>query len=57
MKTILKTLFLLIAITAALPVFAQSDFQAIKARAEAGDAEAQMLLIETKILRARKCID
>jgi len=40
MKTILKTLFLLIALSA-LPVLAQIDFEAIKARAEAGDASAQ----------------
>ena len=37
MKTILKTLFLLIALSA-LPVLAQIDFEATKARAEAGDA-------------------
>ena len=40
MKTILKALFLLVALTAALPVFAQSDFEATKASAEAGDANA-----------------
>jgi hypothetical protein len=56
MKTILKTLLLLIALSAA-PVFAQSDYETTKVRAEAGDAEAQMLIIETKIFRARKCID
>ncbi len=38
MKTILKTLFLVIALTAS-PVFAQSDFEA-----EQGDADAQFLL-------------
>jgi hypothetical protein len=41
MKTILKALFLLAALSSALPVFAQSAFETIKARAEAGDAEAQ----------------
>ncbi len=40
MKTILKTLFLVIALTA-FPVFAQIDFEATKARAEQGDATAQ----------------
>ena len=40
MKSIFKTLLLLIALSA-VPVFAQSDFEATKARAEAGDAEAQ----------------
>ena len=40
MKTILKALFLLIALSA-VPVFAQSDFEATKARAEAGDATSQ----------------
>ncbi len=40
MKSILKTLLLLIALSA-VPVFAQSEFEATKARAEAGDAEAQ----------------
>ena len=30
-----------VALSAAVPVFAQSDFEAIKARAEAGDAQAQ----------------
>ncbi len=44
MKTIIKALFLLVALTAAVPVFAQSDFEALKARAEAGDADAQALL-------------
>jgi TPR repeat protein len=44
MKNILKAFFLLIALTLAVPVFAQSDFEAIKARAEAGDALAQTLL-------------
>jgi hypothetical protein len=34
MKTIMKTLFLLVALTAAVPVFAQSDFESTKARAE-----------------------
>ena len=40
MKSIFKTLLLLIALSA-VPVFAQSDFEALKARAEAGDATAQ----------------
>jgi TPR repeat protein len=40
MKIILKALFLLIALSA-VPVFAQSDFETIKARAEAGDVVAQ----------------
>lgn len=44
MKTILKALFLLIALSTAVPVFAQSDFEAIKARAEAGDADFQAAL-------------
>lgn len=42
MKTILKALFVLIALSA-VPVFAQSDYsdyEATKARAEAGDANA-----------------
>jgi hypothetical protein len=37
MKSIFKSLLLLIALSA-VPVFAQSDFEATKARAEAGDA-------------------
>jgi TPR repeat protein len=41
MKTIINALFLLVALTVAVPVFAQSDFEATKARAEAGDASAQ----------------
>jgi TPR repeat protein len=41
MKSILKALFLLVALTTALPAFAQPEFDATKARAEAGDAEAQ----------------
>jgi TPR repeat protein len=41
MKTIMKTLFLLVALTFAVPVFAQSDFESTKARAEAGDAQSQ----------------
>jgi TPR repeat protein len=44
MKTILKAFFLLVALTLAVPVFAQTDFEATKARAEAGDAEAQVAL-------------
>lgn len=44
MKTILKALFLLVALTSAVPVLAQSDFEATKARAESGDAEAQVAL-------------
>jgi TPR repeat protein len=44
MKTILKTLFLFVSLTLAVPVFAQSDFEAVKASAEAGDAEAQYSL-------------
>jgi TPR repeat protein len=43
MKTILKALLLLVALTA-VPVFAQTDYEATKARAEAGDAEAQTSL-------------
>ncbi len=43
MKIIFKALFLLIALSA-VPVFAQSDFEATKARAQAGDAEAQFNL-------------
>jgi TPR repeat protein len=41
MKTILKALFLFIALSAAFSVFAQSDFESTKARAEAGDLTAQ----------------
>jgi len=41
MRTIFKSFFLLVALTLAVPVFAQSDFEAIKARAEAGDAQSQ----------------
>jgi TPR repeat protein len=44
MKTILKVLFLLVALAAAVPVFAQSDYEAAKALAETGDAEAQVSL-------------
>jgi hypothetical protein len=33
MKTIINALFLLVALTLAVPVFAQSDFEATKARA------------------------
>jgi TPR repeat protein len=40
MKTIFKAFFLLIALSA-VPVLAQSDFEATKALAEAGDAQAQ----------------
>jgi hypothetical protein len=40
MKLLFKTLFFLVALSA-VPVFAQSDFEAVKARAEAGDAEAK----------------
>jgi hypothetical protein len=36
MKIILKALFLLVALTLAVPVFVQSYFEATKARAEAG---------------------
>jgi hypothetical protein len=41
MKTIIKALFLFVALTSALPVFAVSNFEATKARAEAGDATSQ----------------
>ena len=41
MKSIFKALFFLCALSLAFPVFAQSDFDATKARAEAGDANAQ----------------
>jgi len=44
MKIILKTLFLFVAMSAAVPVLAQSDFESTKARAEAGDASAQRML-------------
>ncbi len=40
MKTILKSFFLLVALTVAVPVFAQTDFEATKARAEAEDGDA-----------------
>jgi TPR repeat protein len=43
MKTIFKALFLLIALSA-VPVFAQSDYETTKARAEAGDAQSQFQL-------------
>ena len=43
MKSIFKSLFLIIALSA-VPVFAQSDFESTKARAEAGDAQAQWSL-------------
>ncbi len=46
MKTIIKALFLLAALSLTVPVFAQSDFEATKARAEAGDAIAQSSLGE-----------
>ena len=36
MKSIFKVLFFLCALSLAFPVFAQSDFEATKARAEAG---------------------
>jgi TPR repeat protein len=45
MKTIIKALLLLIGLSA-VPVFAQSDFESTKARAEAGDAQAQWSLGE-----------
>jgi TPR repeat protein len=41
MKTILKTFFLLVALSAAVPVLAQPDFEATKALAEAGDVTSQ----------------
>ena len=41
MKSIFKALFFLCALSLAFPVFAQPDFEATKARAEAGDANAQ----------------
>lgn len=41
MKTILKVFPLLIALIVAVPLFAQSDFESTKARAEAGDATSQ----------------
>ena len=41
MKTILKSFFLLVSLSLTVPVFAQSDYETTKARAEAGDAEAQ----------------
>lgn len=41
MKTILKSFFLLVALTATVPVLAQSDIEATKARAEAGEVKAQ----------------
>ena len=44
MKTILKALFLFVALLTAVPVFVQSDFESTKARAEAGNAEAQFNL-------------
>lgn len=44
MKKIFKALFLLVALSLAVPVFAQPDFDATKARAEAGDASAQRML-------------
>jgi TPR repeat protein len=41
MKTIFKALFLLVSLILTVPVFAQSDFEAAKARAEAGDVQSQ----------------
>jgi hypothetical protein len=40
MRAISKALFLHIALYAIVPEFAQSDFEATKVRAEAGDAQA-----------------
>jgi TPR repeat protein len=44
MKSILKALFLLVALTTALPAFSQTEYEAAKARAEAGDDYAQTWL-------------
>jgi TPR repeat protein len=44
MKAILKILFLLLALSTAVPLLAQSDYQATKARAARGDAVAQYSL-------------
>jgi hypothetical protein len=41
MKTIFKALFFFVALALAFSVFAQSDFEAKKARAKAGNAAAQ----------------
>lgn len=46
MKTIIKAFFLFVALSASIPVFAQSDFEALMARAEAGEAKAQFDLAE-----------
>ncbi len=54
MKTILKALFLLIALTA-VPVFAQSDFETIKARAEAGVMNNEGDSVEQSDQDATKC--
>lgn len=41
MKAMFEALLLLVALTLAVPAIAQSDYEATKARAEAGDAQAQ----------------
>jgi hypothetical protein len=48
MKTILKALFLLIAL-AAVPVFAQSDFEVLKACVAAGYPGYMILYFSSKI--------
>ena len=55
MKTILKAFFLLVALTLAVPVFAQSDFEAIKARAKAGVMNNEGDSVEQSDQEAMKC--
>jgi hypothetical protein len=55
MKTILKTLYLLVALTSAVPVFAQSDFETTKARAEAGEMYNEGDGVEQSDQDATKC--
>jgi hypothetical protein len=55
MKIILKALFLLVALSAAVPVFAQSDFEATKARAEAGEMYNEGDGVEQSDQDATKC--
>ena len=55
MIIIIKALFLLVALTLAVPVFAQSDFEATKARAEAGVMNNEGDSVEQSDQEAMKC--
>ena len=55
MKTIFKSLFLFVALTLAVPVFAQSAFEATKARAEAGEMYNEGDGVEQSDQDATKC--